>query len=94
MSRISGYLTANSRISDTNPRLLRIARSSSASSFIHSADSIQRIYEVGGAEMLIRGKKKLIFLRVITLHSDNIFWHDFFCTTSAHHETFISEVFE
>ncbi len=54
----------------------------------------QKIYEVEGTQMLISTKKKLFFLGDITLLSDNIFWHDFLCTTTTHHETFIFEVFK
>ena len=56
----------------------------------------QKIYEVGcsnGHPVLIRTKKNHFFLGGITLLSDNIFRHDFFCTTTTHHETFIFEVF-
>ena len=44
--------------------------------------------------MLISTKKNHFFLGDITLLSDNIFRHDFFCITTTHHETFISEVFK
>ena len=44
--------------------------------------------------MLISTNKKRFFLGDIILLSDNIFWHDFFCTTSADHETFIFDGFK